>query len=186
MTIGPDCFMIDPEYRAFQLTGVTSGTVCELGCKGFGRTKAAFERHGWRHTSIDLNGLGGALALDLTVPIDVKSIEGPFDVVTNFGTSEHVEGQLECWRNIYRLCKTGGYIVCCTPWNWPKHGKYYPSDEWYRQFGELNDMGIKSILPVLGGKLIAATFKKMVNGVFRMPSMDLMKVQESKKTGAYV
>ena len=178
--------MIDPEYRAFLLTGVTNGSVCELGCKGYGRTKTAFTKHGWSHTSIDLNGLGGALPLDLTSSLDVRGIGGPFDVVTNFGTSEHVEGQLACWRNIFNLCKVDGHIVCCTPWNWPQHGKYYPSDEWYRQLGERNDMGIKAITPVVGGKLIAAVFRKLVHGVFHMPDDELMKVQESKKVGSYV
>jgi SAM-dependent methyltransferase len=185
VTIDTDCFMIEPEYRAFMLTGLTEGKVCELGCKGYGRTKDSFTRRGWSHTSIDLNGLGGALPLDLTDPIDIKGIGGPFDVVTNFGTSEHVEGQEACWRNIFRLCKAGGYIVCCVPWNWPKHGKYYPSVEWYRQFGDLNDMQTLSITYEAGGKLIASVFKKLVNGVFKMPDMALMKVQDSNKVGAY-
>ena len=185
MSIARECFMVDPEYRAFLLTGRQVGTVCELGAKGFGKTKAAFEKHGWDHVSIDLNGLGGALPLDLTQPIDVKAIGGPFDVVTNFGTSEHVEGQLPCWRNIFELCRVGGHIVCCTPApaKWPNHGKYYPSVEWYHQLGVLNEMGILSILPT--GRLNAAVFRKLANGVFRMPDDQFMYISEGGKVGAY-
>jgi hypothetical protein len=185
-SVTPDCFIIDPEYRAFLLTEQPVGSVCELGCKGFGKTKTAFESLGWRHTSIDLNGLGGALPIDLTKPIDVRGIGGPFDVVTNFGTSEHVEGQYECWKNIFSLCRVGGHIVCCVPWIWPKHGKYYPSIEWYLQLGERNDMKVISAHPVQGGRLNVAVFKKLANASFRMPEDSLMKVQESTKVGAYI
>eukprot|EP00438_Fugacium_kawagutii_P000717 Skav211036 [mRNA] locus=scaffold1434:73496:78361:+ [translate_table: standard] len=54
-----------------------------------------FERLGFRHTSLDINGRDGAVVVDLSRmkptarPLNV-SLLGHCDVVTNFGTTEHV------------------------------------------------------------------------------------------------
>jgi hypothetical protein len=95
-------------------------TMIELGNK---RTKELvwkdhFESMGISHTSIDLNGKDGALRLDLNFPIDLP----PADVVTNFGTSEHVSNQEACFDNIDRLSKK--WIVHQVPLigNWKGHG----------------------------------------------------------------
>lgn len=73
------------------------------------------------HTSVDINGKGGALVRNLSEPITDL---GQFDIVTNFGTSEHVDNEGECWKNIDRFCKPGGVSLhAVPPWgNWPNHG----------------------------------------------------------------
>ena len=80
------------------------------------------EAHGMEHVSIDLNGQDGALPIDLTQP--VVGIE-PADIVTNFGTIEHVgaEGQEQAFRNIVVLCKPGGIMLHLLPMegHWPGH-----------------------------------------------------------------
>lgn len=85
------------------------------------------EKHGIEHVSIDLNGADGALQLDLSKPIE--GIE-PADIVTNFGTSEHIptNGQEQCFQNIFRLCKVGGIMLHALPpvGHWKSH-----SDVWY-------------------------------------------------------
>lgn len=75
--------------------------VYELGNK---KTKGVpyskfYERRGIEYTSIDLNGLDGALPLDLSQPIDLP----PRPMVANIGTSEHVLDQHAVFKNIHRL-----------------------------------------------------------------------------------
>jgi hypothetical protein len=80
--------------------------------------KQYFESLGMKHNSIDLNGLDGALRLDLSKPIDKKEWLNNFDVVTNFGTTEHIEpieGQYECFKNIHNFLSVGGICVNIIP-----------------------------------------------------------------------
>lgn len=68
-------------------------------------------------TSIDRNGLNGALPLNLSTQLPA---EKAYDLVTNFGTSEHVmpcdrRGQYHCWLNIHHLCRTGGAMLHAIP-----------------------------------------------------------------------
>lgn len=111
-------------------------TVLELGNKKTkGKVwKTHFEGLGIQHTSVDLNGKDGSLALDLTEPLDL----GRFDLVTNFGTTEHVLDQEPVWKNIHEAC--GDTLISSTPspgyWKW--HGRYYPTQEFYISFAELN------------------------------------------------
>ena len=59
------------------------------------------------HTSIDTNGKNGALKIDLRYPVDTSS-GFIFDVITNFGTTEHVESvwpedQYAVFENIHNM-----------------------------------------------------------------------------------
>jgi SAM-dependent methyltransferase len=108
---------------------------CELGnqiCYGppIVAAKKIYARKGVIHTSIDINGKNGALPLNLDNPVPDRLIN-KFDVVTNYGTVEHVDNQYEAFRNIHRLCKNGGLIIHVFPvfGSWPKHCKYYYNEE---------------------------------------------------------
>ena len=66
------------------------------------------------HISIDMNGKDGALKLNLAEDLLVLHPEwkGRFDLVTNYGTAEHVQdGIYECYKNIHNFCRYGGIIV---------------------------------------------------------------------------
>ncbi len=112
-------------------------TMLELGNKRNrdGTYKAWFVYRGWQHTSVDINGLDGALALDLRKPLGL----GVFSCVTNFGTTEHCGDRLDeqeaVWRNVYDSC--GGVLFSVTPLpgEWPRHGFWYPKQEFYHKLG---------------------------------------------------
>ncbi len=128
-------------------------TLLELGNKrnAAGTYKAYFESLGIEHVSIDWNGQDGALTLDLRRPITAHDIDmqrdhrglaplfctapAQFDMVTNIGTTEHVNNQAGVWENITRLCRVGGTLVSITPlpggadWWW--HGEYYAEPEFF-------------------------------------------------------
>lgn len=100
--------------------------------------KHFFSYRGFRHVSVDWNGLNGALKLDLQFPLNL----GTFDMVTNIGTTEHVQDQAGVWRNICEAMHVGSVLLSATPepGQWSGHGLHYPTDEFYRQLCALNGL----------------------------------------------
>lgn len=121
-------------------------TMLELGNKnGTGGPGDSYKRYfegiGIRHTSVDWNGQDGALARDLRKPLDL----GRFDMVTNIGTSEHVDDQVAVWRNM--VDAAGRWLVCITPkpGDWPGHGMFYPYPMFYRHLAERNGFAVEKL-----------------------------------------
>lgn len=93
-------------------------SVCELGdqwvtCVEPHRLAASVyaEMGCGRYVSIDGNGRG-THTLDLNQPTPDL---GTFDLVTDFGTSEHVFDQAAVWRTLHGLMKVGGYLAFDRP-----------------------------------------------------------------------
>ena len=105
--------------------------------------KAFFEKCGFRHVSVDWNGQHGALSLDLRKPLGL----GTFDMVSNIGTSEHVDQQEPCWRNILEAMHIGSVLVSTTPkpgqWKW--HGIHYPERDFFVNLASLNGLQIERL-----------------------------------------
>jgi hypothetical protein len=102
--------------------------MCELGNQFWLNGQAAkeiFELMGVQHVSMDINGQNGALPIDLRYPVPDEFV-GKFDVVTDFGCSEHVDNPYEVNRNIYRMAKIGGLIIQAVPYSgtWAGHCLY--------------------------------------------------------------
>lgn len=87
--------------------------------------KKYFEKLGCKVVSIDINGHGGSLPLDLSKQINIEEYKNNFDLVTNFGTSEHVSDHFICFDNIHNFCKPKGFIINLVPrigfWNVREH-----------------------------------------------------------------
>lgn len=103
------------------------------------------------YMSIDLNGENGALQKDLSQPMEVKA---QWNVVTDFGTSEHVghspldwKAIYNCWKTKHNLCLTGGYIISENPktGNWPGHGFNYYTQDFYKELAEAMGYELKEI-----------------------------------------
>lgn len=110
--------------------------------------KSVFQSLGFRHVSVDTNGLDGALNLDLRKPLNL----GTFDMVTNIGTSEHVsednwDGQVECWRNILGAMHVGSVLVSIGPkqGSWPNHGTWYAQEDFYEDLARLNGLTVEKL-----------------------------------------
>ena len=78
------------------------------------------------YVSIDGNGRG-SLLWDLNEPLDLQHLplRGSCDLVTDFGTGEHVFDQAQVWRTLHDLCRVGGYIA------WDRPVKGYPTHCYY-------------------------------------------------------
>jgi len=131
--------------------------------------KEWFEARGCHHYSIDIHGLNGAYPLDLSQPIEDAFWHDNFDIVTNFGTSEHVEDQYECWRNIHHLGRPGCVYIHVLPEYGiysPDHSKYQYTQDFFKNLCEANGytLILNESLPALGH--VAACYIKPRQNVF--------------------
>ena len=125
--------------------------------RGEMRTKqthgALFRWFGARYVSFDTNGRHGAENRDLGHRIKYSRREarkwlGKFDIVTNFGTSEHI-ARIQYWvfRNADEMCKPGGYLVHCLPKQdcCDRHGYWKYSVEWFKWLAERQGYEIRDL-----------------------------------------
>ena len=136
-------------------------TVCELGAQNLYHSdypgapyadvfykKNGFETYG----CIDLNGENNAMKINLSQQW-VPSIK--YELVTDFGTSEHVEHKSKfdwlaiynCWRIKHELLTVGGVMINENPktGNWPLHGYCYYTQEFYSKLAYLMGYNILEI-----------------------------------------
>lgn len=97
-----------------------------------------------KFVSIDLNSEGGSVPLDLSFSISPGDDIGLesfnyFDVITDFGTSEHVSNLYSCRKTCHDFCKVGGHMVFINPMtgHWPGHGFHYFTKDHYIKLAEL-------------------------------------------------
>jgi hypothetical protein len=137
---------IRPSMQKQMLRHLTlvGAAICELGDQFCGSANGRIVARDWygqqdvaQYTSIDANGLNGALVWDLNRPLveydgvigiplyelagakshlrTIAELRGKFDIVTDFGTGEHIWNQDQVWRTLHELCKANGYIVFDRP-----------------------------------------------------------------------
>ncbi len=109
--------------------------------------KEYFTNRGYEHVSVDINGLHGAAARDLTRPEQFSDWHDSWDILTNSGTTEHVEpfeSQYDCFNIIHSCIKTGGIAVHLIPdvyerderGAWKNHCRYYYSEAFFKLLAE--------------------------------------------------
>jgi len=74
-----------------------------------------FRKWGAEVISIDISGAHGSLPIDLSRKIRWDWYKGYFDIVTNFGTAEHVKDDLMCFNNMLYFCKPNGIMINIAP-----------------------------------------------------------------------
>ena len=94
-----------------------------------------YTRRGLTYTCIDLSAENGAKVIDLSEPVAVST---QYDLVTDFGTSEHVKGIYNCWKTKHDLLRVGGVMISENPkvGNWPGHGYHYYTQDFYTALAE--------------------------------------------------
>lgn len=174
----PRCF-IGREHEWSLYEPLVGETMLELGDKwnpeqGHVTYKSCFEELGYRHVSVDLNGRNGALPLDLTKPLNL----GTFDMVTNIGTTEHVDKQEPVWRNVCEAMHVGSVLISTTPkphGPWP-HGIWLPTEEFFEELAALNGMTVQRLY--IDGKdhriMVMARLVRMAEHKFVMPNQKLI------------
>jgi len=88
---------------------------------------------GLHYASIDIDGSPGSIPLDLNHDEVPAELVGRYDVVTNFGTTEHVANQLQAFKVIHDLAAAGAIMLHVLPaGGMPNHGlvSYNPKFFW--------------------------------------------------------
>lgn len=60
---------------------------------------------------IDVQNLHGAIPFDLNQPMEDTAYFEKFDLVTDYGTNEHIFNTAEAYRTMHKLCRPGGMII---------------------------------------------------------------------------
>jgi hypothetical protein len=88
---------------------------------------------GLDYASIDIDGSPGSIPLDLNHDEVPAELVGRYDIVTNFGTTEHVANQLQAFKIIHDLAAAGALMLHVLPaGGMPNHGlvSYNPKFFW--------------------------------------------------------
>lgn len=126
----------DNVYKYCQTYFDNADNILELGSQIYikNRVNSGYFKNIFSHyniTSLDITGENNSLRLDLSKPLihDKK-----YDLITNFGTTEHVSNQYECWKNIYNLLDENGIIISEIPEinSWSGHCKYYVDFKFFK------------------------------------------------------
>jgi len=132
------------------------------------------EARGCHHYSIDLHGNNGSHPLDLSKSIIDLFWINNFNIVTNFGTSEHVANQYQCWQNIHNLGKPGSVYIHVVP-DYGRyssdHADYFYDKEFFRKLVEVHNykLVLNETMPLIGH--VGACYIQPTNTSF-MPNPD--------------
>lgn len=135
-----------------------------------------YARHGCGlYHAVDGNGRGTVTfdlnrkASELARLLKVKG----FDLVTDFGTGEHIFDQGQFWRTAHGMIKVGGFFI----FDRPSQG-YEAHCFWRTDFSTYQDIAAANSYDVIalerhegrhGGELVRGIFRRTLGGKFRVP-----------------
>lgn len=122
-----------------------------------------------RYVSIDGNGRGTVTA-DLNRPLPPGL--GTFDLVTDFGTGEHVFNQYQVFKTLHDLCRRGGWIVFDRPTQgYPVHCYWLANECVWNDVAVANGYEVQSLSRSVTsrGELIRGVLRKISGKKFRIP-----------------
>lgn len=153
------------------------------------------ERGASKVVSIDLNASNGAIPHDLDTPIP-DELRERFDLVTNYGTGEHVNDQYSFFKNCHDACKSGGIMVhqLLHEGFEPGHGRYYYTQESAFRLARLCAYGLVYLQNYAAAKegrkgVIIVAFLKRRASQFPSPrkfrSLKILDTGDQRRTGDY-
>lgn len=180
--------LFEMTHRALNLLG-KNPKMLELGSQGIQVpdvnekiAKKYFKSIGVEHVSIDLNGMHGSLKFDLAQPIYYVN---NFDIVTNFGTSEHIHDQYMCFLNIHCFCKVGGIMIHSVPLpkHWPMHCPYHYPMKFFDELANIANYEIleKKIVQLPGGPPAMQGKRGLACAILEKKDCKLFKKEEFRK-----
>jgi hypothetical protein len=150
-------------------------SVCELGDQWMSGRREPLLAADWyrslgcgRYVSIDGNGRGTITAdLNWSLPsqgMGLAALTGSFDLVTDFGTGEHIFDQAQVWRTMHDLTNLGGYLVFDRP------AQGYAAHCYYRvDLCLFHDVAAANGYTVLQLATGSTPRGELIRGVFRRP-----------------
>jgi hypothetical protein len=125
-------------------------------------------------TSLDMNGENGSIRVDLAKVLPKMS---KYDLITNFGTTEHVSNQYQCWKNVHSLLEDGGLVISEIPEinAWKNHCKYYVDKRFFESMQkDFEIVSYKQVFYPGNGNLCFCIMKKK-SATFLTSEAELMR-----------
>jgi hypothetical protein len=149
------------------------------------------------YLAFDLSGRNGSFQIDLCKNHDFMP---QFDIVTNYGTVEHINDQYHAFKNMHDLCMMGGIMLHALPLvgQWPGHCRYYYSLPFVYELARLAKYSVLSLerAPCYGMDsdrpdcdLILTALQKRENGFISEESFQTLPLLDSgdlTHTGDYL
>ena len=92
-----------------------SETVIQSFVNWTGSARDLYEGLGFNYNCIDTDGKFGAVVLDINFDLVPSDHKGKYDFVTNHGTTEHLINQLNAFKLIHDLTRSGGLMLHALP-----------------------------------------------------------------------
>lgn len=122
-----------------------------------------------RYESIDGNNRG-TICADLNRPLDPHP--GQFDLVTDFGTGEHVFNQYQVFKTLHDLTRKGGYIVFDRPTQgYPVHCYWNANECVWHDVAHANNYAVLRMehAETTRGELFRGIFQRRDSKKFHIP-----------------
>lgn len=105
-----------------------------------GPARRLFELCGWTYISIDTSAEFDAIPLDMNFDSVPSQHKDRYELVTNFGTTEHIANQLNSFQVIHDLAAAGGLMVHAVPaQGFVDHGLLNYSPKFFWRLAEYNN-----------------------------------------------
>jgi SAM-dependent methyltransferase len=102
--------------------------------------RGLWEWLGFDYVSVDIDGTPGSLALDLNFDAVPNSARHRFNLVTNFGSTEHVANQLNAFKVIHDLTAPDGVMIHTLPaQGFFNHGLVNYNPKWFWMLARSNE-----------------------------------------------
>jgi SAM-dependent methyltransferase len=111
---------------------------------------------GFRYTALDIFKAPNTILYDLNLHAPGPNLQNRFDLVMNFGTTEHVFNQLNAFRTIHQLTKVNGVMYHDLPMaGYLNHCFFHYDQLFFKSLAPVNKYKIDSIVFSVGnGRLI--------------------------------
>lgn len=102
-------------------------------------SRSYYEALGYEYVAIDIDGSPNSVPLDLNYDDVPRELLGRFNLVTNFGTTEHVSNQLNAFKIIHDLAATGAVMLHEVPaQGLINHGLFSYNPKFFQKLAESN------------------------------------------------
>jgi len=101
---------------------------------------------GFGYRALDIFEAERTTLFDLNFDSPGNDLAGRFDLVTNFGTTEHVINQLQCFRTMHELARVGGIFYHDLPHGgFPEHGYFHYTSRFFEDLARVNGYAIEAL-----------------------------------------
>ena len=134
-------FFFDRSSAGWNASMLSQDEISALSNKGF--SAPLFRACGFNYLALDIFNGDGVALFDLNISSAPPTLKGLFDLVTNFGTTEHLINQLQAMSTIHEFTKPGGVIYHDLPLGgYHTHGYFSYNPMFFQHLAEANSYEI--------------------------------------------